>query len=209
MKRQNNIILYTQRVEIITAYHERRDCADQRIARFLQACGFIPVPVNNLPEFAEEFAGCVRPAGILLTGGNDLAAYGGNAPERDATERVLLDYAVQRDLPVLGFCRGMQMIADYFGNTLQPVKNHVACRHKITGDLPHKSVNSYHNWGVSTIEDPLYALERTEDGIIEAICHRERSVMGIMWHPEREDPFAEEDIWLFSEFFKSGKDAVD
>lgn len=209
MKSQNNIILYTQRVEIITSRHEHRDCADQRIARFLQACGFIPVPVNNLPEFVEEFAACVHPAGILLTGGNDLAAYGGNAPERDATERVLLDYAVQRDLPVLGFCRGMQMIADYFGNTLQPVENHVACRHKITGKLPHKSVNSYHNWGVNTIADPLYALEWAEDGIMEAICHRERNIMGIMWHPERETPFAKEDIWLFSEVFKSGRDAVD
>ena len=47
---------------------------------------------------------------MVLTGGNDLAALGGDAPERDATENALLDAAESRRLPVIGVCRGMQVI---------------------------------------------------------------------------------------------------
>lgn len=205
MGTQNNIVLYTQRVEVIASYNERRDCADQQVARFLQTCGFIPVPVNNLPEFAEEFADSLHPAGILFTGGNDLTSYGGNAPERDATERILLNHAMQYNIPVLGICRGMQMIADYFGIPLQKVKGHVASHHSIAGDLSHRYVNSYHSWGITSVADPLYALEWAEDGVIEAISHRQKQIMGIMWHPERETPFAKEDIWLVSNFLRQAR----
>lgn len=37
-------VLYTQRVEVVKSYGERRDCADQNIARFLSTCGFLPLP---------------------------------------------------------------------------------------------------------------------------------------------------------------------
>ena len=42
------IVIYTQRVEIVESYQERRDCADQSIPRFLETCGYIPVPVPNV-----------------------------------------------------------------------------------------------------------------------------------------------------------------
>ena len=201
MNNRSKIILYTQRVEIVAGYGERRDCADQQIARFLRTCNFMPVPVNNLPESIEEFVDCLRPAGILLTGGNHLTGYGGNAPERDETERTLLDYALRKDIPLLGFCRGMQIIADYFGNPLQQVEGHVACRHPIEGEMAHSLVNSYHNWGLLSVSEPLRVLARSQDGVIEAVRHSEKRLMGIMWHPEREVPFREEDIELFSAFY--------
>jgi putative glutamine amidotransferase len=47
---------------------------------------------------------CENVGGIVLTGGNDLTAYGGDAPDRDATETALLDFAERRNLPVLGVC---------------------------------------------------------------------------------------------------------
>ena len=42
-----NIVFFTQRVEVVESYGERRDCADQRISGFISACGFIPVPLPN------------------------------------------------------------------------------------------------------------------------------------------------------------------
>jgi len=199
----DKIILYTQRVEVIAGYNERRDCADQQIASFIWACGFVPVPVNNLPEYVEEAAGRLRPSGILFTGGNDLEEYGGDAPERDQSERLLLEYALREDVPLFGFCRGMQLIADYFGSLLTPVKNHAGRRHTVTGELPHREVNSYHNWGVEAVPGDFRMLLRSDDGTLEAFRHKREKIMGIMWHPEREKPFRQEDIRLFSGFFSA------
>ena len=46
----DKIVLYTQRVEIIESYQERRDCVDQNIPRFLEECGYIPMPVPNVVQ---------------------------------------------------------------------------------------------------------------------------------------------------------------
>ena len=49
-----DIVLYTQRVEIVESYKERRDCGDQMIPNFLHACGYLPVPIPNLLYIAEK-----------------------------------------------------------------------------------------------------------------------------------------------------------
>ena len=197
-------IVFTQRVEIIDSYGERRDCADQNVAKFLYACGFLPIPIMNQPELVRLFWDYVKPDGILFAGGNDLAAYGGNAPERDETERLLLDYALKADVPLFGICRGMQMIADYWGTKLEKVSGHIKTFHTINGNLSRKSVNSYHGMGIKEVLSPLTAVARSSDGIVEAIKHKTHKVAGIMWHPEREDIFSMEDIDLISSFFIRG-----
>lgn len=195
-------ILYTQRVEAVTGYNERRDCADQQIAEFIWACGYVPVAVNNLPERIEKFAVEIQPAGIVLTGGNDLAAYGGNAPERDETENKLLALALQDNIPVLGFCRGMQVLACHFGAKLCNVENHVAKRHLLNGRMVAREVNSYHNYAVVNLPADFEVLARSaDDDVIEAVRHRKQQIMGIMWHPERETVSRQEDIDLFKQFF--------
>ena len=80
-------IIYTQRVELVESYGERRDCADVEIAKLIWECGFLPVPVNNIPEKVQIFLEQVNPDGMILTGGNDLSKYGGNAPERDNSKK--------------------------------------------------------------------------------------------------------------------------
>jgi len=194
-------ILYTQRVEVIAGYNERRDCADQQIAAFLWACGFAPVPVNNLPERIEQYVEILQPEGIVLTGGNDLAAYDGNAPERDAAETKLIDIAMQQNIPLLGFCRGMQMLASHFGGKLIKVSNHVAQRHLLQGQMAGREVNSYHNYAVADLPADFEELAWTEGGILEAMRHKQWRLMGIMWHPEREQSFCSEDMALFQHFF--------
>ena len=194
-------ILYTQRVEAVSGYNERRDCADQQIARFIWSCGFLPIAMNNLPELTAQYIEALQPAGIVLTGGNDLAVYGGSAPERDDTESKLLEIAIRDNIPLLGFCRGMQLLSWYFGAKLMPVTGHVATWHRLNGDFAERKVNSYHNFAVNALPDCFEVLAQTEDGTIEAIRHRTQRLLGIMWHPEREPAFSQADVNLFREFF--------
>lgn len=193
-------ILISQRVEVIKSYGERRDCLDQNWCGFLRACGFLPVPVMNREEDLGALADSVAPAGILLSGGNDLTAYGGDAPERDETERRLIGLGIARDIPIMGVCRGCQMLMDYFGAKLERVQGHVARRHLLQGTFS-REVNSYHNLAALEAPDEFEVLARTEDGVVEAIRSRRHRIMAVMWHPEREAPYRQEDIDLFTQFF--------
>lgn len=200
------VALYTQRVEIIESYNERRDCADQRIADFIEACGFLPIPVPNKSKCAEEIIINMHPSGIILTGGNSLVAYGGNAPERDAMDAELIRLAIKYKIPLYGFCRGMQSILDYFGNELINVKGHVALYHYIQEGKEKHKVNSYHNQGCIQLKDGcgLAVTAKSEDGVIESVCHISLPIIGTMWHPEREENFASKDIDRVKKLFRGG-----
>lgn len=199
------IVLYTQRVEVVESYQERRDCADQKIANFLECCGYLPIPLSNVYKDVRGVADTLKPQGIVLTGGNSLERYGGNAPERDRTDRRLLEIAIDRGIPVYGFCRGMQSIIDYYGDMLKNVENHVAVRHiirnKVENNWQEIEVNSYHNQGARQVKSPLRAEAWSQDGIIEIIRHESKPIYGTMWHPEREHPFRDRDIKMVQELF--------
>ena len=195
------IVVYTQRVEVIESYNERRDCADQRIPEFIRACGYLPVPVPNNPVIAKQIVEDLKPTGIILVGGNSLVKYGGNAPERDETDKVMIENAIEKQIPLYGFCRGMQSILDYLGEQLVTVKGHVAVRMNVAGVEDEKlgsftrEVNSYHNQGcVSIKRQDIEVLAKSEDGVIKAIRLKAYRLLGTMWHPEREMPFTPEDI---------------
>jgi N5-(cytidine 5'-diphosphoramidyl)-L-glutamine hydrolase len=192
-------VAVTQRVVVDPPHGTRRDCLDQVWVKFLLECGLIPIPIPNSVDAALPI--CEKVNGIVLTGGNDLTVCGGDAPERDQTETALLDFAGKRDLPVLGVCRGMQMILHHFGNRLEKVQGHVVPRQRISIDGQSVEVNSYHNFGAMEVCPPLMTWAIAEDGVIEAVRHVGRRITGVMWHPERFDPFAASDVALFSRFF--------
>jgi putative glutamine amidotransferase len=195
-------IIFTQRVEVIESYQERRDCADQRIADFINACGYLPIPVPNKSEIAADIVDAIQPVGIILTGGNSLVEYGGNAPERDAMDRTLIELSVQKSIPLYGFCRGMQSILVYFGNNLTQVSGHVAVRHVVKGSMGEIEVNSYHNQACTALaNDALEILAQTDDGVIEAVRHKKSPIMGTMWHPERERIYQEKDMEMIKTLF--------
>jgi putative glutamine amidotransferase len=191
----------TQRVSLVPAYCERRDCLDQAWTRFLSACGLLPVLLPNVAEAALALCHEVGITGLVLTGGNDLAVLGGDAPERDAVENALLDLAERRGLPVLGVCRGMQMIQQRFAIPLRRVEGHVAQRMAIRIDGEPKEVNSYHNFGAVDSRPPLDVWAVADDGVVKAIRHSAQPITGIMWHPERCVPFSSADIALFRQVF--------
>jgi N5-(cytidine 5'-diphosphoramidyl)-L-glutamine hydrolase len=196
-----NTVAITQRVSVVPEYSERRDCLDQAWPRFLEACGLLPLALPNVSEVALPMCAAANVAGIVLTGGNDLVEFGGEAPERDALENALLDLAEERNLPVVGVCRGMQVIQRRCGVPLRRVDGHVTARQVISVNGQPQQVNAYHCFGATESRPPLKTWAVADDGVIKAVQHSAHPITGIMWHPERNRPFAAADIALFRRHF--------
>ena len=184
------IVAVSQRVDHFHERNETRDALDQRLAAFVAICGYMPVQVPNaLGRAIRDWLTVVQPAAVLLSGGNDI----GQCAERDETELALLNYAHERHMPVLGICRGMQMLAHWSGTDLHSVQGHVRTRHCLAGKIVGE-VNSYHGFSLAACPVDFEVLARSEDGEIEAIRHQFLPWEGWMWHPEREENFSERDI---------------
>lgn len=193
-------IAVTQRVDCVEAIGERRDALSQEWIVLAEACGFLPLLLPNHLPAVRGLLEIREPDGIILTGGNDLVPYGGGAPERDELERFLIRYAVEQKIPLLGVCRGMQMVLDQFGTALQKVEGHIRVEHLLSnGDR----VNSFHGWGAVECQPPLIPEARSADGVLEAVTHRDFPwIHGIMWHPERYHPPRARDIQFMKEVFQ-------
>ncbi len=145
--------------------------------------------------------------GLILCGGGDIepSIYGevvsgavGIDKNRDKEELLLTEYFVKRRLPVLGICRGLQMLNVYFGGTLiQDIKERD--KHQKQGDAVHKIcafgilkdlygeefyVNSNHHQAVNTLGDGFNVTARC-GRIVEAIEHTVLPVIAVQFHPER------------------------
>jgi len=182
----------TMRVVEAQGYHELRDALAHDWSAFINAAlpnaAWMALPnlgEKSIRAYCEQW-GINR---LLLTGGEDLGA----SPIRDETECDLLAWAKERRMPVLGVCRGMQIISVYAGAILKPVNGHVRTRHVLRGDFAH-DVNSFHSYGLVECPQAFAVSARSEDGDIEAICNAELRWEGWMWHPEREAPFNPADI---------------
>ncbi len=203
------LIALTQRVDIVLRDNgpgERRDALDQAWTRFLSAAGLRAIPIPNHVGTALALFNALPIAGLVLTGGNDLATYGGDAPERDATEAALLGAARARRLPVIGVCRGMQMLQHACGGRLEPVQGHVVDRQPLRTTTGQRIVNSYHCMGCRENAPNLTPWAWSDDNIIKAIRHETEQLVGIMWHPERLAPFANEDVELFRSILASRRE---
>lgn len=145
---------------------------------------------------------------LILTGGDDV----GQDLTRDNTELALVDYCVGQQFPVLGVCRGAQLIQHFFGGRVVPTDSalHRATRHSITATMPvpwwksgfNGEVNSYHASKLAfPLPEPLhnFAMAGNE---CEGVMHKSLPIVGIMWHPEREASLSEFDralcLWLFN-----------
>ena len=199
--------------------------------------GGIPVmlPLIDGVEDLKEIA--CRFDGFLFTGGPDVepALYGqkkenfcGESSEkRDAMEMKLFRLAFDLNKPVLGICRGIQLMNVALGGTLyqdiptqapseiphrvleKPLARHT---HEILvepacpfGDLPLRlMVNSRHHQAIDRLAPGLAVRARAIDGIIEAVYMPEKShVHGVQWHPEN---FRNElSAVIFSEFVEACK----
>ncbi len=198
-------VAVSQRVDMWAERGERRDALDQRLMKFLLVVGLLPVPVPNslamqtskgvlLLDSLDAWLATVKPQAVVLSGGNEI----GECPERDQTESRLLNYAQVQHLPVLGICRGMQMMAVQAGGSLVPLDGHVRTRHRLQtteawGRWPNE-VNSFHNIALVNCPPGYVLTAHSEDDAIEAIRHESLPWEGWMWHPERESDFSLVDV---------------
>jgi len=205
----------TQRVEAIKERDEIRDCLDQRWSDLLSKMGYLCLPLPTINLDTEMILKELSLNGLVLTGGNSLSTTNSKADdlsiERDSFEFSLLKSAIQHDIPILGVCRGMQLINSFFDGSLVKVKEHIACSHSIhfqggwqTSGIQRQNVNSFHTWTIPKhgLGKDLGVIALDNEGNIEAFSHLNRAVYGIMWHPERSSPYLEEDKRLIEMIFK-------
>ncbi len=165
----------------------------------------VPFETNLYPE---EIASYDR---LLLPGGGDLAPSYFGQPDQgsrnidlalDRAQLALLDNFVLRGCPVLGICRGMQLINVCFGGDLiqhlntyelhqYEQKDQIHPAVNAPGSLMHMLygdtclINSAHHQGCGRIGRELYVTQRSKDQVVEALEHRTKPIIGVQWHPER------------------------
>jgi N5-(cytidine 5'-diphosphoramidyl)-L-glutamine hydrolase len=200
------LVAVSQRVDLYLDRNERRDALDQRLGAFLLAAGFLPVPIPNILQSTagggategsfNAWLEAIDPQALLLSGGNDIGTCG----KRDQIESRLLNHARKCNMPVLGVCRGMQMMGVWAGASLRAVTGHVCARHQLDGEISGE-VNSYHNLALTKCPPGFECLAESSDGEIEAIRERSLPWEGWMWHPERDVPFHPRDIQRVQKLF--------
>lgn len=170
----------------------------------VRALGSCPVTTLHVPDTAAY-------AGLILPGGGDIdpKLFGqlksGSRiidPELDRLQLAILKSFVKDKKPVLGICKGMQLINIFFGGDIY---QHLSAyeRHQYDGqDKIHKTsaltgsllcqlygktfvVNSAHHQGVDTPGRGIRYIQSCNDGVIEGLCHTYLPVIGVQWHPER------------------------
>ncbi len=184
------------RVELIDKYNEKRDCISHDWINFLQKINCTPILIPNNLNNVENYISDLDLDAIILSGGDNI----GDFPERDKTENAILEFAIKNAIPILGVCRGMQIINYYFEGSLQKnaSSNHVGHPHPI--DILNNSlistlknskltVNSFHNNLIKRDDIgkdlEIFALSEN-DNSVEGYFHKKHPIMGVMWHPERD-----------------------
>jgi putative glutamine amidotransferase len=154
---------------------------------------------------------------LVLAGGSDIdpASYGaqphpetrGTRPERDRFEIGLGTRALERDMPVLGICRGMEMLNVIQGGTLkQHLPDLELHRHTPGAFTDHRvrlepgslagrvvgaeliEVKSAHHQGLEELGEGVVAIGYADDGVVEAIELPDKTfAVGVLWHPEEDE----------------------
>jgi N5-(cytidine 5'-diphosphoramidyl)-L-glutamine hydrolase len=204
-------IAITQRLLINEIYYECREALDIRWGLLFKELGFLPIVLPTEYDF-EIYFEALDIDGICITGGNDLNTLNPNelSKKRDEFEKRLIKYGIEQNIPIYGICRGMQIIAEYFGCDLEEVENQVNITHplqinplsKFANKLKQlKHVNSFHTYRISSLHNSLLVSATHENGTIKAMEHKDYKIFAQMWHSERESPFNPEELDLIKSFF--------
>lgn len=230
-------------IGITGAYNEEnhRLSLNERYFEAIIRAGGLPV---MLPQMDDEELICEmldRIDGLLLSGGVDvlparygeetLPACGTISEKRDAFELLITKHALQRNMPIFGICRGIQVLGVAMGATLFqdiesqlgiPAKQHKqeepyddpvhTVRFKEGGlferitETSLMPTNSMHHQSIKEAGDNLRIEGITMDGIIEAVCSKENeAVFGVQFHPEFLAHYSDFAARLFTYFVENAK----
>ncbi|HJQ07326.1 MAG TPA: gamma-glutamyl-gamma-aminobutyrate hydrolase family protein [Nocardioides sp.] len=207
-------------------------CVDTSLSDFstrIAAAGGVPVTLSFDADPADA---CAWLSGVVISGGQDVhpACWGGDASvvrdvdprtdtmvhdiDRDAYEISLVRAALDRGIPVLGVCRGLQVLNVALGGTLVadlppgPISHLSSATAPHDGDDTHvvgfvegslardlfgatATTNSWHHQAVDRCGVGVVVTGRAADGVVEAVEVPGHAVLGVQWHPEwmvRSDP---------------------
>ncbi|HAX72387.1 MAG TPA: gamma-glutamyl-gamma-aminobutyrate hydrolase [Firmicutes bacterium] len=209
-----NLYIETNPVVIGSPY----DFNNNNYSKCIADAGGIPIylPVINVPEIIDQQLDLID--GLLIPGGNDInpllyhqvpkPLQGHSNETVDMVQIYLIQKALQRNIPILGICRGHQILNVAGGGTLHQDISYAIddpIQHKQTINLatpthpvqitpnsilhsilgPTYTVNSAHHQCVKDLAPQFFATALSPDGIIEGIQMEGNSfVMGVQWHPE-------------------------
>lgn len=189
----------TTRIVQASGYNESRDAIAHDWANYLKSTlphsTWMPLPNLGASDII-TYCNHWEINALILTGGDDI----GQTPLRDETEFALLNWAAKEKLPLLGVCRGMQLLGKHGGASLIPISNHASGRHNVHGDIS-GNTNSFHNYSLDQTPKNYRILAKSDDGHIEAIKHHFLPWIGCMWHPEREMTPQSSDLQIMRELF--------
>ena len=221
------------RVGALGEHSEPRDAISHDWIRYLDELQLAPILIPNALHDPLALVERTGVQALIWTGGGDVPEQGDSAPRldkdgglellRDRTERSLVRWALDSNIPVLGVCRGMQFLNVYFGGGLirdfpedaGSSDPHVGTRHKVEIIDPKyrrligsSSVmtNSFHQRAVtlSTLSAELRPFAQASGEIVEGLYHPHQPLVGIQWHPERPGSAADADRQLIKNWLTAG-----
>ena len=190
------------RVTETASYDETRSSIAYEYIEFFEKLGYLVILVPNNSNLVEKYFDDKIDL-VVFSGGNnvDPNLYYGNTnldevyTERDRIEKKMFSIANMQNIKILAICRGFHAINVFLGGTIShSVKGHVNKRHKLISNqryLHNQITNSFHNQGI--MDHDLYnhneviTLATSEDGLIEAATNQKKNILGIQWHPERQN----------------------
>lgn len=217
-------------------FHEGSYRLNESYVKALLQAGGLPVSLPFTPEKEmDQFLATID--GLLLTGGGDInpllfgeepqLKLGKVLTERDEYEIQWTKKALQHNIPILGICRGLQILNVALGGTLYQdiysqskrdrlLHAQTSPRHETSHYVQLKEnsklhkmfketnilVNSFHHQAIKDIANNLQIIGQAKDGIIEAVEHKTASFcIGVQWHPEELVAKGEKNsMKLFEEF---------
>ena len=185
-----SVILYTKIK--IDKYDKINILIDQYLLRFVNNMNLNISPISfNKKKINTNSLKLSQ--GLILAGGGDIYDLKKNETNkiRDNYEKYLFKYFLKRNKPILLICRGFQLITKLYNGELFRLKNHVRTSHSLnlkkSKFIKHKklSVNSYHNFAIKKLPRNFLNIACTNDGSIEIAEHKNKKVLCLMFHPER------------------------
>lgn len=206
--------LISQR-EVVNQYGGLSDSLEKEYVDYFSGLGITVFPVSNFGNVEEMLL--LDWDLIILTGGGILPQQyynyertGARQEYRDDVEEKLIKTGMEKNIPLLGICRGMQMINAFLGGKISSfvdctIERKIKVSHPVVIDEQEYLVNNYHNDGLFTddLGEGLIAIATDlENKTVEAFSNRENSIMGIQWHPEREGNSQRVQDWTKTKILK-------
>ena len=131
---------------------------------------------------------------LIIPGGNDVSNVLKTSNIRNNIEKNLIKICFKKKIPILGICRGAQLLNKSFGGKISKIKKHMRTRHNIfftNREFIKKNflnVNSFHNDGIkkNDLSKSFKVLASDKHKNIEMFISNNKKIIGTMWHPERE-----------------------